>query len=91
MREVSASEQQGVVAWEHDGIPIETAERVIQDRTLAYRVTADNRQPFGLRYFDAAVRRAWQLEQQPKGTAKSPLDEYDLARLKFAEEERRAG
>lgn len=62
MREVSASEQQGVVSWEGDGIPVEVAERVIRESTLRYRVTERNPQPFSLKYFDSAVRDAWERD-----------------------------
>lgn len=62
MREVSASEQQGVVSWEADGIPVEIAERVIRESTLRYRVTDRNTQPQSLKYFDRPVREAWERE-----------------------------
>jgi len=68
MREVSTSEQQGSVEWQQDGVPIELVERVIAESMPTYRVSERRRQPSSLRYFDAPVRRAWELQQQSKAT-----------------------
>lgn len=64
-REVSASEQRGAVTWEADGIPIELVTGVVEARAAEYSPRPGNQQPHSLRYFDAAVRREWDLSQQP--------------------------
>lgn len=68
-REVSTSEQQGRVSWEADGIPVEIAEQVVLEASRTYQPNGRNRQPHSLRYFDAAVRRAWELKQHPRAMA----------------------
>jgi len=79
-REVATSEQAGRVTWEADGIPAETAERVVADVAAAYKPTAHNPQPSSLRYFDKAVRRAHELATQPAGTVRGANPFADLLR-----------
>lgn len=62
---VSAATQQGTVTWEADGIPLDTARRVITERTARFRITPRSRQPSSLRYFDAAVREAHEKATVP--------------------------
>lgn len=62
-KEIPASTQAGLVDWETDGIPIEIAERVVEDRTLAYRPAGHNKQPQTLKYFDGPVREAFERLQ----------------------------
>jgi hypothetical protein len=57
-REVSASEQVGTVTWEGEGIPVEVAEATVRRVAAGYKPKPNNRQPSGLRYFDAPVREA---------------------------------
>jgi len=85
-REVSTSEQQGRVTWEADGIPIETAERVITEQTARYQPTPRNRQPHSLRYFDNAVRAAHERATLPAGESVRGANPFaDLARDMEAE------
>lgn len=72
---VAAVEAPIATAWEADGIPVELAEQVLHERTSAFRSTSFNRQPNGLRYFDAAVREA-AAKAQASG-APRPLKEYE--------------
>lgn len=69
---VSAATQHGAVTWEADGIPLETAIRVITERTARFRSTPRNRQPSSLRYFDAAVREAHERATLPATPALPP-------------------
>lgn len=80
-REIAASEMQGAVSWEADGIPVELVERVIRDSMTKYRPTDRNKQPSTLRYFDAAVRRAWELERQPKADTPLPPTGLKIRRI----------
>lgn len=75
-REVPSSTQAGVVSWEADGVPIELVERVVRERAAAYEPKGSSRQPHSLRYFDGAVREAWELEQQPTGGPIHPADQF---------------
>lgn len=65
-REVSTSEQQAKVSWEADGVPIDLVERVVREVGSKYTPNSRSRQPSSLKYFDAAIRREWELAQQPK-------------------------
>jgi hypothetical protein len=57
-REISSSEQAGTVTWEGEGIPVEVAEATVRRVAAGYKPKPNNRQPSGLRYFDAPVREA---------------------------------
>jgi len=89
-REVAASEQAGRVTWEDDGIPVETAERVVAEVAATYKPTPHNRQPGSLRYFDKAVRRAHELASQPKGAAPPSANPFDAVIAKLDQEDARA-
>ena len=56
-------------AWESEGIPIELAEKILAERTAAFRSTHHNRQPHSLRYFDGAIREAWSKSQASETAA----------------------
>lgn len=62
-------------AWQAAGIPIELAEKVLNERALDYRATPLNRQPHTLRYFDAALREVWAKSQAEGGQA--TLKDYE--------------
>lgn len=57
-REVSASEVAGQVTWEAEGIALDTAVETIRRVAAHYRPKGQSRQPWNLRYFNAAVREA---------------------------------
>lgn len=59
---VASSERElgTATGWERDGIPLETALAVIRERVDAYQVTRGNQQPRSLKYFDGAVREAFE-------------------------------
>jgi len=67
--------------WLRDGIPLELATRVIYERAKAYRPAGRNRQPSTLRYFDTAVRDAWERQrgrETPSGGVALAVAESDL-------------
>lgn len=73
VNELVAGVQAAPLDWEGDGIPIEVAEHAIEQRARAYRPAGRNRQPRSLRYFDGAVRDAWDLAQRSAPTSSSGL------------------
>lgn len=70
---VASVEAETAETWERDGVPIPVAQAAITDAVRRYRVTSRNRQPNSLRYFDGAVREAWEKQRAAAGaTASSP-------------------
>lgn len=66
---VSASSQVARVTWCEDSIPLEVAEQVILDRCKTYQSTSRSRGPRSLKYFDAAIREAWERGKESEITA----------------------
>ena len=60
---ITASSQIDSVEWYEEGIPLEVAADVVRERCLAYRCKGERRGPRTLRYFNAAVREAWERGQ----------------------------
>ncbi len=67
---VSASSQVGRVTWCEDGIPLGVVEEMVLERSKAYRCSAQNRGPRSLKYFDRAVREAWERGHQSRSDAR---------------------
>lgn len=59
-REVATSTQVGKVSWEGEGIPVDVAESVIEERARSYVPNGMRKQIHSLTYFDAAVREKWE-------------------------------
>jgi hypothetical protein len=57
--EVATTTQAGVVAWEEDGIDIDTVEREIASACANFRPRNGSRRISSLKYFDAMVRQRW--------------------------------
>lgn len=70
--EVAASAQDVHREWIESGIPVDVAVAAIYDSARKYRVVGRHRQPTTLRYFDNAVREAW--EQKQARSAESSVD-----------------
>lgn len=87
---VNPSAEAGAVTWESDGIPVDTAVTVIRNVTARFRITAGNRQPSSLRYFDAAVREAHERATLPKGVAPPSANPFDAVIAKLDQEAARA-
>lgn len=66
---VVASSQVGRVTWCEDSIPLEVAEQVILDHCKTYQSTSRSRGPRSLKYFDAAIREAWERGKESETTA----------------------
>lgn len=60
-------------AWQHDGVPLPVALATIRDAVAHYRVRPGNRQPHSLRYFDGAVREAWEKSRGALGAKPKPI------------------
>ncbi len=67
---VSARSQVGRVTWCEDDLPLGIVEEIIVERAKAYRCTTQNRGPRSLKYFDRAVREAWERGHQSRSDAK---------------------
>lgn len=73
---VATVEQEVAQTWEALGVPIELAEQVLADVTRRFRSTSLNRQPSTLRYFDAAIREAFEADRaHGAGRPEVPYDE----------------
>ena len=85
-REVPASTQSGKIEWEAEGIPVDVAARIIEEKAAIYTPNGSrNRQPHSLKYFDGAVRDEWErIRQRVTSVADVPgaKDLRDAARLK---------
>lgn len=68
---VPTRERDQATAWERDGIPVALVERVLAERTDAYRGPG---QPNSLRYFDAAVRETWAPNRAAGRVPPSPTE-----------------
>jgi hypothetical protein len=64
---VSTTTQHGRVSWCEDRIPLAVVEKVVYERAKAFRSTPRNRGPHSLKYFDAAVREAWEGTEFERG------------------------
>jgi hypothetical protein len=67
--------------WLRDGVPLALATRVIYEKAKGYRPAGRNRQPSTLRYFDTAVRDAWERQrgrEVPSGGVALAVAESDL-------------
>jgi len=80
---VATVEQDTAQGWETLGIPVELAERVLAEVTRRFRSTGLNRQPSTLKYFDAAVREAFEADRA-HGSGR-PEVSYDEAVRAFRE------
>ena len=67
---VTASSQVARVTWWEDGIPLGIVEEIILERSKGYRCSGANRGPRSLKYFDLAVREAWERGRQSVSDAK---------------------
>lgn len=66
---VLSSSQDGLVSWRQDGIPIDVAVELIYERSKVFRSKPRNRGPRSLKYFDSAVREAWEGSEFERGKA----------------------
>jgi hypothetical protein len=61
--ELIASNQDAPQAWHQDGVALDVALRTVYNCARKYRPSGRRKQPSSLRYFDAAVRDAWERHQ----------------------------
>jgi hypothetical protein len=86
---VASSEAETAEAWERDGVPIPVAQAAIVDAVHRYRIAGRNRQPNSLRYFDGAVREAWERERVARGEGPRTETDGEYLRRRAAEERQR--
>lgn len=60
--------RQSVHDWLRDGIPPDFAADFVERRCAEYEPNGRNQQPNSMRYFDAAVRQAWEEHQTREAT-----------------------
>ena len=80
-------------AWERDGVPLPVAKAAIRDAVTRYRVTPRDRHPRSLRYFDGAVRDAWEKSRangaKPRPVTDQPKPSEPSYEEQMAEFDRR--
>jgi uncharacterized protein YdaU (DUF1376 family) len=73
-------------AWQRDGVPLPVTLATIRDAVAHYRVRPGNRQPHSLRYFDGAVREAWERSRGALGAKPKPITDQPPPREPTPEE-----